>query len=145
MNRILTWNALDFTGNLLSIGATYYIDADYEPVAVRIYCEQAPDYEDAEFNIYDDGETIFADRSSPTIEATSGGHQSFDASTTDASTNLTLAEGENESVDAEDFKEGLLIEEGSWVSCNLIKDGGGKNFSVHLELRQISESDESED
>lgn len=139
MNRVLTWNALGYTGNLLSIGATYYMEADYEPVAVRIYAEEAPSCGDAEFNIYDDGVSIFDNKASTTYDSV--GTETYPA----PDTNIFLCEGENEEVEAENFETGLLIEKGSWVSCNLIADGGGKNFSVHLELRQISEDDESED
>ena len=138
--RVLTWNALKSDGNLYSIGATYYIEADYEPVAVRIYAEVAPDVEDAEFNIYDDGTTIFGDRSSSTYYPMGG----IEIQATPVTT-ILLMKGENNEVIAEDFKAGLLIEEGSWISCNLIKDGGGKNFTVHLELSKVSEDDEGED
>ncbi len=130
--RTLTWNALTDGGNKLSIGATYYIDAEYEPVAVRIYAEQAPDVEDAEFNIYDDGVTIFADRSSPTFYITGGVETEADPVT-----NIVLSKGENSNDAAQDFKESLELEKGSWISCNLIKDGGGRNFSVHLELTKV--------
>ncbi len=131
-NRTLTWNALSADGNKLSIGATYYIDAEYEPIAVRIYAEKAPDVEDAEFNIYDDGVTIFADRSSPTFYITGGVE-----TVADPVTNLVLEKGENSNDAAQDFLESLELVKGSWISCNLIKDGGGRNFSIHLELTEV--------
>ena len=137
-NRVLTWNALKSDGNLYSIGATYYIEADYEPVAVRLYAEVAPDVEDAEFNIYDDGVTILQNRASDTYYVT-GGVQTKATSVT----NVVLTKGGNDEVFAGDFKD-TVIEGGSWVSCNLIKDGGGKNFTVQLDLVRLSEEDENE-
>ncbi len=130
--RTLTWNSLTDGGNKMSIGATFFIDAEYEPIAVRIYAEQAPDVEDAEFNIFDDGVTIFADRSSPTFYVTGGVETEADAVT-----NIVLAKGENSNDAAHDFDESLVLEKGSWISCNLIKDGGGRNFSIHLELSKV--------
>ena len=136
--RVLTWNTLKSDGNLYSIGATYYIEADYEPVAVRLYAEVAPDVEDAEFNIYNNGETIFQNRASDTYYVT-GGVQTKATPVT----NVILTKGENDEVFAGDFKD-TVIEGGSWVSCNLIKDGGGKNFTVQLDLVRLSEEDENE-
>ena len=130
--RTLTWNALTDGGNKRSIGATFFIDAEYEPVAVRIYAEQAPDVEDAEFNIYADGVTIFADRSSPTFYITGGVETGADAVT-----NIVLEKGENSEDAAQDFTEDIVLARGSWISCNLIKDGGGRNFSIHLELTEV--------
>ena len=138
--RILTWNTLTSEGNILTIGATYYIEADYAPIAVRTYVEKPPNEEDAEFDIYVDDVSIFADRSSDTMYQ-HGGVQTYAA----AITKQIIDDGESEQVDAEDFKNELVIEQGSWVTCRLIKDGGGKNFSIHLELRELDEEEESED
>ncbi len=118
--------------------SVYYLDMDCEPIAVRLYAENAPDVEDAEFNIYNDGTTIFADRASHTYYKT-GGIETYAS----AVTNISLTKGENDEVLAGDFKD-EVIEAGSWISCNLIKDGGGKNFTVQLDLREIYESGESE-
>lgn len=139
MNRVLSWSTFKSGGNHYSIGPTYYMEADYEPVAVRIYAEIAPSDGDAEFNIYDDGVSIFSNKASDTMYPM-GGVQT----TASAETNIFLGE-ENSQVDAENFQESLIIEEGSWVSCNCIQDGAGRNLSVHLELRPLSEDEESED
>ena len=139
--RILTWNALSSNGNQLTIGATYYMEADYAPIAVRTYVEIPPNAEDAEFDIYVDGVSIFANRASHTYYER-GGVQTYAA----AITKQIIDDGEKEQVDAEDFRNELVIEQGSWVTCSLIKDGGGKNFSIHLELREFNEEEEeSED
>ncbi|KKL95081.1 hypothetical protein LCGC14_1858220, partial [marine sediment metagenome] len=45
---------------------------------------------------------------------------------------------------AEDFNN-IPIEKGSWVHCNMVSAGGGKNFTVQLELHQVSEDEEGED
>lgn len=129
----LTWHTLKNTGDGYSIGATYYMDTDYIPVAVRLYAEDAPDIEDAEFNIYKDGVTLFNDRSTKTFRTISG---KFEA---DAETNITLTKGETQEVTADDFTEELLLEEGTFISCNILKDGGGRNFTIQLEIEKVSD------
>jgi hypothetical protein len=136
--RILTFHNQDTVGNETRIGPTYYIEADYEKVAVRIYAETAPT-RDAEIDIFDDGVSIFNSRASTHISLPSG----FRTVTSDKTT-AVLAGGENSEVDAEDFND-TPIEKGSWIHCNLVDAGGGKNFTVQLELRQVSEDDERED
>ena len=137
-NKTLTWQTFKFEGNRYSIGPTYYIEADYEPVAVRIYAEVAPEIQDAEFNIYDDGTTIFADRSSSTWYR-DGGVQTQGTPIT----NIALTKGEKDEVFASDFN-GTIIEGGSWVSCNYVTSGGGLNFTIQLDLVRLSEEDENE-
>jgi len=41
-DRILTWHRHKIDGDETRIGPTYYMDAEYEPLAVRIYAETAP-------------------------------------------------------------------------------------------------------
>jgi len=137
MNRILTWHRQEAVGNETRIGPTYYIDADYEPVAVRIYAETAGN-RDVKIDIFDDGISIFANSSSRTY--TSLTEYSLGTPVTSA----VLGAGENGEPDAEDFS-GEPIEGGSWVHCNLVDAGGGKNITVQFELHQVSEDDERED
>ena len=137
MNRILTWHHKEAIGNETRIGPTYYVNADYEKVAVRIYAETAPT-RDVKVNIFDDGVSIFADNASRTYSSATG------YSSNTPATEAVLAGGENSEVDAEDFNN-TILEEGSWVYCHIVDGGGGKNFTVQLELHQVSEDDESED
>ena len=136
MNRILVFHGVD-EKSTKRLGPTYYIEADYESVAVRIHAETAP-LSDAKVDIFDDGVSIFADNASRTYSAVTG------YSSNTPATEAVLSAGENGEEDAEDFS-GTPIEKGSWVHCNVVNHGGGKNFTVQLELRQVSEDDESED
>lgn len=127
--RILIWHISDTPGR---IGPTYYMEANYTPIALRIHAEKAPDVEDAEFDIFDDGVTLFTDRGT-TVRDT------LDRITsTEVSTTVLLPIGENLEELAEDFHWGL-IETGSLVHCEMKKPGGGNNFTVSLELQESSE------
>ena len=135
MNRILVWHHEGAIGNNERIGPTYYMDADYEPLAVRLHAETAPGRE-AEFDIFDDGVSIFENRKSTKINTTTGVR-------TVVSDKTTAVLGEDES--SSDIAGNLLestIEEGSWVHCNLVDTGDGKNFTVQLELRRLHGDDE---
>lgn len=137
MKRLLVWHYQETTGNETRIGPTCYIDADYEPVAVRIYAEIAPST-DAKFDIFDDGVSIFADHAAKTYSAATG----YNSPTPD--TKIELSAGEHSEESAENFGR-VLIEKGSWVHCTLVDAGSGRNFTVQLELRDLSEDEESED
>ena len=139
-SRVLTWHTLEAFGNQFSIGPTFYMEADYTPIAVRIKAENSPVTEDAKFDIFDDGVSIFSDHGATLRNRTSGVVIEKFVDTT-----IGLAVGDTEEVDAESFSQDLVIEQGSWISCNCIADGNGKNFTVHLELWKDSEEDESED
>lgn len=116
MNRILIFHYPGYVGSIVRMQpSAYYIDADYEKVAVRIYAENAP-LREARIDIYDDGTSIFNTHSEGTY--------------------VTLAEEENAEEAAESFNDDILAE-GSWVYCNLVDTGGGSNFTVQLELKQI--------
>jgi len=139
MNRILTWHLSSVGSKEERVGPAYFIETDYVPVAVRIHAEIAPHLTDAAFDIFDDGVSIFADRGSKVKNHITGAILS-DVSTT----TVLLMKGETEEVDAEDFKEYLHIEKGSWVTCEVKEGGQGKNFSVHLELLRVEEEEETE-
>ncbi len=136
-SRILIWHLHKHQSTGTRIGATYYIEADYTPVAVRIYAETAPK-EDAEFNIYDDGVSIFSDRSVNLVNQTTGV-----VTVRSAKTTAVLPKGDNSEEDAEEFGSSI-IDEGSWVHCNVIEDGGGENFTVQLELESQLEPEEQQ-
>lgn len=131
-DRILIWHT-EGKGDEPRIGPAYYLETDYEPLKVRIHAEVAPSDEDAEFDIRADGVSIFANQT-PTPNAPAG-RQTYITSNTGA----VLAKGDTTEVDAEDFKEGLTLEEGSWLTCVPIRGGKGKNFTISLELDSIAD------
>ena len=135
MNRLLIFHYHGSVGSEVLMAPAYYIEAEYEKVAARIYAGTAPRQE-AEIDILDDGVSIFADQGNQTVHPTTGV-----ISILGAGTSATLAAGENSEEAAEDFAEGN-IEQGSWITCKLVDAGGGKNFTVQLELSQVSEDDE---
>ena len=122
------------------IGPRYYIDGDYAPIAVRIDAEKAPSDGDLEVDILIDDTTIFDDRAPMSI-LTYGNSASFHHI---AKTTAVLPKGDNVESDADDFKEGVVIQEGSWVHCILKESGGARNVTVQLDLEPLFEPDESE-
>ena len=139
MNRLLTFHYHDTSGNEARMApSAYYMDGEYDKVAVRIYAEKAPIW-DAKINIFDDGVSIFSNRTSKAYNVTSG----VDITGADAY-EVILPAGENSEEIAEDFTTDL-IEDGSWVYCNLVDAGGGYNFTVQLELHQVSEDETGDD
>jgi hypothetical protein len=138
MNRILTWHDPEKQGDG-RFGPAYYMDIEYEPVAVRIHAETAPYLADAEFQILDDGVSIFSNRASNLLNKTTGVLTVGTPSTT-----AVLMKGESSEPDAEDFNN-ITIEVGSWLTCELVNNGGGKNFTVQLELEQVSDDEEKDE
>lgn len=132
--RILTFHGANRMGDVVRLGATYYIEADYTPVAVRIYARDIPISADAKIDIYDDGVSIFNNRTLSDLDLDTG-----KVTTGVAVTAAVLGAGLHAEEYAEDFAtdidgEYVIIEKGSWVHCTLDNTGGGNNFSVHLEL-----------
>ena len=131
--RILTFGPhRETVGGKVRLGSTYYIEADYTKVAVRIYAANAP-YKDALIDIFDDGVSIFNNRTVSTHNRITG------ADTTGAAvTAAILYEGENGEDKEDDFTEGDIAE-GSWVHCELVDTGGGDNFTVQFEISPADE------
>lgn len=127
MLRVLTFHYHGTTGNEERMLPTYYIEANYTPVAVRIYAEIAPS-RDALVDIYDDGVSIFNNRT-PRDHHPTTGRDETGATVTAA----TLGKGLHTEEYAEDFAT-ITIDEGSWVHCNLVDAGSGRNFTVQFEL-----------
>ena len=139
MTRYLTFHFHGTTGNEARMSpSAYYVESNYTPVAVRIYAETAPT-RDAKFDIFDDGVSIFNNRTPYQQNLTTGV-----VLTGAPVTACVLPIGQNTEESAEDFS-ASLIEVGSWVYCNILDSGGGKNFTVQLELySQAEEQDEEE-
>jgi hypothetical protein len=125
------WHAHKTDSDIYSIGPTYYIDAAYTPVAVRAYAEKAAVYEAVEYDIYDDGVSIFSDSSSDVMYATGGIKIQGDVVTSQK-----LDIGINSDDQADDFNNSV-IEKGSWMSCRLTKDGAARNLTFILELTEV--------
>ena len=142
-DRILTWHEPDLNGNHGRIGPTYYIESDYEPVAVRIQAVVAPDGGELEIDILDDGVSIFENRTSRLTNPTDVIGKTIDFGT--PSTIAVLSKGENTEVDAETFITDLTIESGSWVYCEIVNQGDCRNVTVHLELAKLSDPEESDE
>ena len=136
-NRILTFHQTA-GGNPQRIGPTYYMEADYTPIAVRIYAVNAPT-RDAQVDIYDDGVSIFTNNTPRIINQTTGKDE-----TGAATTAAVLTKGQNSEDVAEDFGT-TQIDKGSWVHCMLRDSGGGNNFTVQLELFSPDEPLEEEE
>ena len=138
MNRIYTFHIHETSGNEIRMApSAYYMDAEYDKVAVRIYAEKAPT-RDAKINIFDDGVSIFSNRTNRAWNRTTG----VEITGADAYEAILPANQNSEEI-AEDFNEDV-IEEGSWVWCNLVDAGEGKNFTVQLELHQVSKDETGE-
>jgi len=139
MNRLLIFHFHDTSANEARMApSAYYMDAEYGKVSVRIYAGTAP-LRDAKINIYDDGTSIFSNRTSRAVHATTGA----DITGADAYEAI-LAAGQSSEEVAEDFND-TVIDEGSWVYCNLVDSGGGRDFTVQLELHQTSEDETGDD
>ena len=137
--RFLTWAFDRFPSGGVMLPA-YYMETDYEPVAVRVYADSGPQVLDAKFDILVDGVSIFSDttevENSPDVNYQ---HQHV------ATTSIELPASATDDTMAENFKDGLTIDEGSWVTCKFKNDGGARNVSIHLELITVSESNEDDE
>ena len=139
MDRILNWAFVRYPDGGVLLPA-YYLETDYEPVAVRVRAESAPAVNDARFDIMVDGVSIFNDKEevkdSPDIY-----YQLHHV----PNTSVELAPKETIDLMGEDFKENLIMSEGSWVTCKVTNDSGARNVSIQLELQTITEPDDNED
>jgi hypothetical protein len=114
-------------------GAAYYLESAYSPEAVRIHAEVAPN-SDAEFEILKDGVSIMNNRDF--IRRDSYGR--ITSNTT--STTVVLTKGETSAESADDFINQTLDAE-SWITCKLVDHGGGRNFTIQLELSEVEEDE----
>ena len=131
-DRVLVWHHEGkIRGDESRIGPTYCLDADYEPVGVRIHAETAPNLEDAEFDIKVDDVSILTNRT-PDRSVPVGRVGEITYTTT-----VLLPRGQNYEESAEDFRKEVLLAKDSWVSCVPTNGGNGKNFTISLELDKV--------
>ena len=135
MNRSISFH-IESGSNVIMLPA-HYIEAEYALVAGRIYAELAPSVEDAEFDIYADGVSIFNNRT-PTPTPAPGREAILTTTTT-----ISLDKGENGAEFTADFLNEAL-DGGTWLTCKLVKGGGGKNFTVQLDLIRVTELGDNE-
>ena len=138
--RIMTFNGQERLNGKTRLGGTYYAEADYTPVAVRISAGGVPVSDDALIDIFDDGTSIFANRASTSKNLITGVY-----TRPTPITGGVLPKGVDGEEHAEDFATNSggvtnTIEKGSWVHCEMIHTGGGENFTVSLELHSEDES-----
>lgn len=137
--RIMTFHGQERLDGKTRLGETYYAEADYTPVAVRISAGRAPVSDDALIDIFDDKTSIFADRASTTHNIITGVY-----TRPTPITGGVLPKGMEGEEHAEDFAldsddTALTIVKGSWVHCEMLHTGGGENFTVSLELHSGDE------
>jgi hypothetical protein len=91
------------------------------------------------------GETITGGSSSATAVVTAYVPQihTFSIGTISGQSHAILPKTQENNNQAQDFKPGAVIVEGSWVSCSLLNDGGAGDITIQLELESFGESMES--
>lgn len=136
-DRILVWSVERYPGRSELMPA-YYLDEDYEPVAIRIYAEEAPRAADATFDILCDGASILADKGRNLTDLASGKITDNSGQTT-----VELCRGETSEVnlDEGDFSMDTLSE-GSWITARCYADGAGRFFTLVLELEIVHDNDD---
>jgi hypothetical protein len=130
-DRILTWSCKRCDGNPTVMLPAYYLEKDFDPVAVRIRAESAPTASEAVFEIYADGVPIMNDYSF------SYSDYIIDTQHYSGNYDFTLTKTETTDDMADDFN-GNSLEAGTWVTCVIKEDGSGKNFTVQLELDEVA-------
>jgi len=128
----LVWHLSE--GNQSSrFGPAYYLGVGCNPVAVRIQAETAPTIGDVGFDIFEDGVSIFNTRGATLRNETTGAVTSVISDTS-----VYLSKNETTAEHAEDFKDNILAA-GAWITCKHVSGGDGKNFTVQLDLLEVSE------
>lgn len=133
MKRFLTWH---FPPGQ-RVAASYYLEQDYEPTAVRIHAGIPPAGEDIEFDIQVGGQSLFSNHAGQFV----GGFMGLVVEP--INTWAYLHSGDSFDLDQDDFGLGDLPA-GSWVTCVLGKTGGA-NITVQLELEgHVEEFEQAE-
>jgi len=132
-DRILTWYTATWNPGAAQTGPAYFLEAAYEPVAVRVHAGVAPRTEDLKFDIFADGASILADHTSKQYVLATG----IEIPTT-PDTTASLSAGESSDAMAENFSTDL-IEAGTWVTCRVSCNGEAQDITVQLELDEALE------
>jgi len=133
--NILTFYEKDIVGNDTRIGSAYYMEADCEPIAVRIDAEHAPVNGDLEIDIFVDGVSIFPDHAASYQQAYDKVGPTVIHDTVTTTVALTIDQNQSELV-GNDFDTAVL-EEGSWVTCKVMESGSARNITVQLVTEEL--------
>lgn len=130
MKRILTFHDPE-KQSAGRLGAAYYVESGFNPVAVHIHAGDAPFLAEARFDIYANGISIFNDRGYLTRNSSSV--------ITENVTGVTYVSlGINQ--DSEEYLGDFVptgVDAESWITCELLdNNGGGRNFTVQLEIEE---------
>ena len=132
-DRVITWHIPD-NANAISL-PRYYMDADYEKVALRIYAEVAPTQGDFSLDIQADGVSIFNNQ--PTYTFTTAGQRSEIPTVTPV---VNTNENDNADDEGADMN-GELIPQGSWLAVTKVDLKGSRGISINLLLNKIDENE----
>jgi len=128
MNRQLVFHLHGHAGsNTFLSPSAYYVESDCTKKIVRLYAGTAPD-SNAQFDILDDGVSIFSNDTSERLNKTTGVITSLSSRAY-----ATLLSGANSEDAVENFNDSV-IEAESWITCKVVNTGSGKDFTVILEL-----------
>jgi len=126
--RYLTWYVETPSENKTREGPTFILDKDYDLKAVRMYATRAPDGDDLEVDILDDGSTIFGSTTTNT-----DGYVGTVSYTAKANRPI-LIPGEHDEDEFDAFRQQDYMEEGSQVYLQFVSTGGAKGVTVTLEI-----------
>ena len=132
MNKIITFHYHGSSGAIQRMSpSACYLDGEYNKVRVRVYAEEAP-IRDASFEILAEGVSLFSVLTSTDTNGVPTGT---------SNSVIVLPANTNGEELADDFNSNTLGD-GVWVYCNILDAGGGSNFTVELELDQLSEDEQ---
>jgi len=98
--RILTFGPYqEVIDGVSRLGSKFYIEEESTPIAIRIYAESAPT-NDALIDVFDDGVSIFNNRTVSVTDLTTG-----EDKTKAVVTAAVLLAGDNSETDEDDFNE----------------------------------------
>jgi len=120
---ILTFYSQELSGSG-QYGPAYYIPESMTPVNLRIHAAKTPTVDDATFEIYADGVSIMSNRYPYTVTQTAPPVQN------ETDTTVMLPKNQSSAEDAENFNGDVV----GWVTCKVVNNGGGKGFTLQLEL-----------
>jgi hypothetical protein len=135
MNRFLTFHLHDTTGNAREMSPAYCLDNDYTYVSLQAYAGTAP-LRDSKFDIYADGVSIFNNRYHRILDEDSG----VDITET-PDTTIGLSAGLTRETYIDNFNANDVLS-GTWITCKCLDAGGGRDYTLQLELEEVSDTNE---